>query len=161
MTIAAIGTIIILSVCVCVALPEDQNIEGSSLEDQNIEGSSSRCSDPVGMSRIRTSPIQSWRAQHAEQLASLHNSRCSTDDEGADHSQSSNQVSAAAHDIASQSVIESKQIRLLVVDLSFGGLSNRRQALMQAVAAAKILGRALVLGDEFDPPHPVLFPNPS
>jgi len=30
--------------------------------------------------------------------------------------------------------------KLLIVDLSFGGLSNRRQSLMLAAAAAKLIG---------------------
>ena len=46
---------------------------------------------------------------------------------------------------------------LLIVDLSFGGLSNRRQSLMLAAAAARLTGRRLVLAEYFDQPYPASF----
>ena len=46
---------------------------------------------------------------------------------------------------------------LLIVDLGFGGLSNRRQSLMLAAAAARLTGRRLVLAEYFDQPYPASF----
>lgn len=64
----------------------------------------------------------------------------------------------AEDDEARESTMQSGGTRkLLIVDLSFGGLSNRRQSLVLAAVAARRIGRRLVLPEYFDTPFPNSF----
>eukprot|EP00961_Rhodomonas_salina_P268221 3625004-Rhodomonas_salina.1 len=103
---------------------------------------------PIEDPHDRAASVEEWRARRAADLSRHHDSECKAG--------GSCRVDGGIADTDAAAGIDDEAMHgLLVVELSFGGLSNRRQALMQAVAAAKLLRRRLVLGDEFDSPHPV------